>query len=62
VERPAGCGAGADADLEIKCPGLVIESKYAATSYRSHRVFGPHGNDRYNLDPDMDQKLVRRKQ
>jgi hypothetical protein len=57
-----GCGAGADADLETKRPGLVIESKFAATSYRSHRVFGPPGNDKYKLDPDTDQKLVRRKQ
>jgi hypothetical protein len=62
VERPAGGGAGADADLEVKRLGLLIELKFAATSYRSHRVFGPHGNDRYNLDPDMDQKSVRRKQ
>jgi hypothetical protein len=62
VERPAGCGAGTNSDSEIKCPGLATESKLAATSYRMHRVFGPHGNDRYNLDPVMDQKPVRREQ
>jgi hypothetical protein len=61
-KRPAGRGAGADADLEVKRPGLLVESKFDATSYRSHRAFGPHGIDRYNLDPDTDQESVRRKQ
>jgi hypothetical protein len=43
-----------DVDLEVKCLSLVKESKIAVTFHRSHRVFGPHGNDRYNLYPDMD--------
>jgi hypothetical protein len=47
---------GTGADLEVKRPGLVETSKFAATSPRSHRVFGPHGNDRHSLDPDTDQK------
>jgi hypothetical protein len=55
AECPAGHGTGLNADSEVKRLGLVMESKIAATSRRSHRVFGPHGNDRYNLDPDMDQ-------
>jgi hypothetical protein len=62
VERPEGRGAGADTDLEVKRPGLLIGSTFAATSYRSHSAFGPHGIDRYNLDPDTDQESVRRKQ
>jgi hypothetical protein len=45
-----------DTDLEVKRLGLVIESKFAATLPRSHRVFGPHGNDRHSLDTDTDQK------
>jgi hypothetical protein len=47
---------GTDADLEVKRPGLVKESKFAATTPRSHRVFGLHGNDKHSLDPDMDRK------
>jgi hypothetical protein len=60
---PAEClavhGIGSNADLEVKHPGLVKESKIAVTSHRSHRVFGLHGNDMYNLDPDIDKKLMR---
>jgi hypothetical protein len=59
AERPAG--RGSDADLEVKRQGLVEESKFAAISRRSHRVFGPHGNDRYSLDPDADRKSTRGK-
>jgi hypothetical protein len=59
VERPAGRGAGADADVEVKCPGLLIESKIAAASYR---VFGPRGNGRHCLDPVTDQRPVQREQ
>jgi hypothetical protein len=44
------------ADLEVKHPGLVKESKIAATSHRSHRVLGPHGNDRHSLDPDTENR------
>jgi hypothetical protein len=53
-ERPEGRGIGSDTDLEVKRPGLVKKSKIAVTFHRLHRVFGPHGNDRYNLDTDTD--------
>jgi hypothetical protein len=43
VEHPAGRKIRMDTDLEVKRPGLVKESKMAATSRGSHRVFGPHG-------------------
>jgi hypothetical protein len=58
AERPAGHEIRTDADLEVKRPGLVMESKIAATSRRMHGVFGPHGNDRYYLDPDTDRKSM----
>jgi hypothetical protein len=48
--------------LEVKCPGPLIESKFTATSHRSHRVFGPHRNDRNSLDPDTDRKSTQGKQ
>jgi hypothetical protein len=54
AEHLAGCGTGMGTDLEVKRMGLVKESKIAATSRRLHRVFGPHGNDRYNLYSDTD--------
>jgi hypothetical protein len=57
AERPAGRGIGSDTDLEVKRPGLVKELKIAVTFHRSHRVFRLHGNNRYNLDSDMDRKI-----
>jgi hypothetical protein len=61
AERPAGCRISSDADLEVKRPSLVKESKIAVTFHRLHKVFGPHRNDRYNLDPDTDPKSMQGK-
>jgi hypothetical protein len=58
AERPAGRGTGTDADLEVKRPGLVKYRKLAGSCYRLHRVIGPHGNDRYNLNTDTDQRVI----
>jgi hypothetical protein len=60
-------GARQDADRDghrfgSLAPGPGQTSKMAATFYRSRKVFGPHGINRYSLYPDTDQVSVRRKQ